>query len=67
MVFESSCGSQYISTVKRICKEAGITGNKTDHSLRATMATRGLKLGIPDKILMERTGHRSVAPLSAPI
>ena len=51
------------STVKRICKEAGITGNKTNHSLRATTATRGLELGISDKILMERTGHRSVASL----
>ena len=26
-------------------------------------STRGLELGIPEKLLMERTGHRSVASL----
>ena len=28
------------------------------HSLRATTATRGLQKGIPDKLVMQRTGHR---------
>ena len=49
--------------MKRLCKDAGITGNKTNHSLRATTATRGLDMGIPEKMLMERTGHRSVESL----
>ena len=49
--------------MKRLCDDAGITGNKTNHSLRATTATRGLEFGIPEKLLMERTGHRSVASL----
>ena len=51
------------NTVKRLCKQAGIEGNKTNHSLRATTATRGLEIGIPDKLLMECTGHRSLASL----
>ena len=51
------------NTVKRLCDVADITGNKTNHSLRATTATRGLELGIPEKLLMERTRHRSVASL----
>ena len=51
------------NTVKRLCRDAGITGNKTNHCLRATTATRGLDVGVPEKMLMERTGHRSVDSL----
>ena len=46
--------------VKKLCRDAGIEGNFTNHSLRATMATRGLIKGIPDKLIMEKTGHRDV-------
>ena len=35
----------------------------TNHSLRATTATRALKKGIPDKFVMQRTGHRDVRSL----
>jgi hypothetical protein len=28
--------------VEKLCRDAGIEGNFTDHSLRATMAARGL-------------------------
>jgi hypothetical protein len=34
--------------VRRVCEKAGIKGNFTNHSLRATTATRGLSKGIPD-------------------
>ena len=50
-------------TVKRLCKDAGIEGQFTNHSLRATTATRALKKGIPDKFVMERTGHRDLRSL----
>ena len=30
----------------------------TNHSLRATTATRGLQKGFPEKFVMERTGYR---------
>ena len=49
--------------VKKLCHDAGIEGNFTNHSLRATTATRGLAKGIPDKLIMERTGHRDVRSL----
>jgi hypothetical protein len=49
--------------VKKLCRDAGIQGNFTNHSLRATMATRGLLKGIPDKLIMEKTGHRDVRSL----
>ena len=49
--------------VKKLCRDAGTQGNFTNHSLRATMATRGLLKGIPDKLIMEKTGHRDVRSL----
>ena len=49
--------------VKKLCQDAGIEGNFTNHSLRATMATRGLVKGIQDKLIMEKTGHRDVRSL----
>ena len=48
------------NTVARLCKEAGITGYKTNHSLRATAATRLYQSGIDEQLVMERTGHRSL-------
>ena len=50
-------------TVKRLCKDAGIEGQFTKHSLRATTATGGLQKGIPHKFVMERTKHRDVRSL----
>ena len=49
--------------VKRLCKDAGIKDQFTNHSLRATTATWGLQKGIPDKLLMEHTKHRDVRSL----
>ena len=45
-------------TDNNMCREAGIDGYFTNHSLRATTATRGLEKGIPEKFIIERTGHR---------
>lgn len=47
-------------TVGRICKSAGITGYKTNHSLRATTTTRLYQSGVDEQLVMERTGHRSL-------
>ena len=43
-----------------VCKEAGIPGYKTNHSLRATAATRLYASGVDEQLVMERTGHRSI-------
>jgi integrase len=51
--------------VKKLCQDAGIEGNFTNHSLRATMATRGLVKGIPDKLIMAKTGHKDVSRYSS--
>ena len=44
----------------RLCKEAGIAGFRTNHSLRATAATRLYNAGVDEQQVMEITGHRSV-------
>ena len=46
--------------VSNMCKEAGIDGYYTNHSLRATTATRLFSAGADEQLIMERTGHRSV-------
>ena len=47
-------------TVARLCREAGIPGFRTNHSLRATAATRLYNAGVDEQQVMERTGHRSL-------
>ena len=47
-------------TVKNMCSSAGIHGFRTNHSLRATSATRLFNAGADEQLIMERTGHRSV-------
>ena len=43
-----------------ICISAGVQGFKTNHSLRATSATRLYQKGVDEQLIMERTGHRSI-------
>ena len=51
------------STFKRIRKLVGLEGNYSNHSGRATAATALMKAGIPDKLALERTGHRTLESL----
>ena len=46
--------------VSSMYASAGISGFRTDHSLRATSATRLYAAGVEGQLIMERTGHRSV-------
>jgi hypothetical protein len=49
------------SMLKTMFKEAQINADKiTNHSLRATATTRMIDAGIPEKVIMDRTGHHSV-------
>ena len=34
-----------------------------NHSLRATTCSLGLSMGVPDKLITERTGHKSLNSL----
>jgi integrase len=42
-----------------VCFEAGIKGNKTNHSLRVAGTTCLHEAGVPEKVIQQRTGHRS--------
>ena len=48
--------------VKSMCEKAGLM-IRTNHSLRATAATALLKANVPEKVIQERTGHRSADAL----
>ncbi|XP_069128456.1 uncharacterized protein KIAA1958-like [Argopecten irradians] len=48
-------------TVKCLCEQAGFQGFYTNHSLRATAATRLYGAGIDEQLISEKTGHRSNA------
>ena len=46
-----------------MCSLAGFEGKITNHSLRATAATQMYEMGVPEKAIQERTGHRSLDSL----
>ena len=46
--------------VANICKQAGIQGYFTNHSLRTTAATLLYHVGIEEQLVMERTGYHSL-------
>ena len=46
-----------------MCKMANIEGKISNHSLRATSATTMFQMGVPEKIIQEHTGHRSLEAL----
>ena len=47
------------SMVKEFCSNAGISGCKTNHSLRVTGVSDLFQAGVPEKIIKERSGHLS--------
>ena len=47
------------STVQRICKNVGIGGYKTNHSLHVSAVTRLSQAGLSEDLIMSRSGHRS--------
>ena len=53
-------GHNTLRNTTRLCKNAGIEGFRTNHSLRATAATRLYQSGVDEQLVMERTGHRSL-------
>lgn len=49
--------------MKTMSKEAGLKGNFTNHSLRAYSASEVFQNGVPEKLIKDRTGHRSLEAL----
>ena len=61
-----SVGINTLKTVlPNLSKEAGLSTKYTNHSLRATSATRMYRQDIPEKVIAETTGHQSLAGLRA--
>ena len=56
-------GHKLGNVVSKMCKDPDLKGQFSNHSLRATTATRGLEKGILDKLIMECTGHRDIRSL----
>ena len=62
-LYASSVGEHKLGgIVKDMFTEIGISG-KSNHSLRATGASVLFQANVPEKIIQERTGHRSVKAL----
>ena len=49
------------TAVSDMCKIAGLPGHYTNHSLRSTAATKLYQNSVDEQIIMEITGHRSLA------
>ena len=49
--------------LKNMCERAGISGEYTNHSLRAYGATTLFQAQVPEKLIQQRTGHRSLDAL----
>ena len=57
------CGANKLSAmVKEIFVQVGIT-SKMNHSLRATGVSEMFRSGVPEKLVQERTGHRTMKAL----
>ena len=48
-------------TVKDVCKKANLPGFYSNHSLRSTVCTRMYNCNIDEQLIMEISGHRSLA------
>ena len=51
------------SILKDMCAEAEVSGNFTNHSLRAYGATTLYNANLPENLIQERTGHRRLKAL----
>ena len=57
---KSAVGHNMLANViPRLFKQAGISGHFTNHSLRATAATRLFDAEVDEQLIMSRTGHSS--------
>ena len=49
------------NVVKELCKQGGIPGYFTNHSLRSICATTLYRANVDEQLIQEVTGHRSLA------
>ena len=62
-----ACAKVGVNTLKKILpdlsKEAGVGVHYTNHSLRATAITRMYEGGVPENLISEKSGHKSIKAL----
>ena len=51
------------SMMKEMCSQAGLSTEYTNHSLRAYGATSLFQAKVPEKLIQQRTGHKSLKAL----
>lgn len=57
-------GKNTLSTMVRdMCQEAGVEGEKSNHSLRVAGTSSLFAAGVPEKLIQSRTGHVSLTAL----
>lgn len=49
--------------MSKLCHDSGIGSAHTNHSLRATSITRMYNENIPEKMIAEKSGHKSIKGL----
>ena len=61
--YQNRCAGQnkLRDCIKDMCSKAGFPGFFTNHSLRSTAATKMYRSDIDEQLIMEITGHRSLA------
>ena len=61
MVYTTACRVKYI--IAKIFSGTGIDCDYTNHSLKATLITRMFTSQVPEKIIAEKSGQRSLTAL----
>ncbi len=63
-IFESRLSSMGVAlVVKRLTAKHAIQGDFAGHSLRAGLATAAASAGVPERAIMNQTGHKSLATM----
>ena len=57
--------NKFKTFMPEICSDSGLGLRYTNHSLRATAVTRMFNTGVPEKVIAEKSGHRSLKALRA--
>ena len=63
VLHEPSWNNKLKTYMPDIAAESGLRVHYTNHSLRATAATRINNTGVPEKLIAEKSGHNSLKAL----
>ena len=58
-------GQKYLGNImKMLAQKTGLTGKKTNHSIRKTMCTSLIQTGIPPLLVQQLSGHKNMQSLN---